>query len=52
VAAQLGVQLHAIDTATAAALVGAALLSVVLFPAVGLGLLGRAYAGEPVPARP
>jgi len=50
VAAQLGVQLHAIDTATAAALVGAALLSVVVFPAVGLGLLGRAHARESVPA--
>ncbi len=39
VAAQVGVQLHALSTASAAAFIGAGLLSVVFFPAFGLGLL-------------
>lgn len=39
VAAQIGVQLHALSTASAAAFIGAGVLSVVFFPAFGLGLL-------------
>ncbi|MDQ6915743.1 MAG: cation:proton antiporter [Actinomycetota bacterium] len=39
VAAQIGVQVHALNTASAAAFIGAGLLSVVFFPAVGLGLV-------------
>jgi hypothetical protein len=39
VAAQIGVQLHALSTASAAAFIGAGVLSVVFFPAFGLGLM-------------
>jgi Kef-type K+ transport system membrane component KefB len=39
-ATQIGLELHLITSATAAALVGAGLLSAVLFPPIGLTLLG------------
>jgi Kef-type K+ transport system membrane component KefB len=39
-ATQIGVQLHLITSGTAAALVGAGLLSAVLFPPIALGLIG------------
>jgi hypothetical protein len=42
VAAHLGVQLHIFDTATSAALIGAALLSVIIFPPIALRLLAKA----------
>jgi len=49
-ATQIGVEIGAIDDATAAALVGAGIASVLLFPAAALILLGRApepdYAGS------
>jgi Kef-type K+ transport system membrane component KefB len=41
VATQIGLQVHALNTASAAALIGAGLLSVVLFPAAGLSLIRR-----------
>jgi Kef-type K+ transport system membrane component KefB len=41
VAAQIGVQVHALTTASAAAFIGAGVLSVVLFPAAGLSLIRR-----------
>lgn len=41
VAATVGKQLETIDAATSAAVVGGGLLSVVLFPPLALGLLGR-----------
>ena len=49
-ATQIGVEIDAIDGATAAALVGAGILSVLLFPAAALVLLGReqSYAGSTV----
>lgn len=49
-ATQIGVEIGAIDAATAAALVGAGIVSVLLFPAAALVLLGRerqpVYAGS------
>jgi Kef-type K+ transport system membrane component KefB len=42
VAAHLGVQLEIFDTATSAALIGAALLSVIIFPPIALRLLAKA----------
>src|SRR4051794_760637 len=51
-ATAIGVDLAVIDTATSAALVAAGLLSVVIFPAFGLALLGaRPDAGASVTAR-
>jgi Kef-type K+ transport system membrane component KefB len=41
-ATQIGVAIHAIDAATAAAFVGAGLLSALLFPTIALGLLRTA----------
>jgi Kef-type K+ transport system membrane component KefB/endonuclease/exonuclease/phosphatase family metal-dependent hydrolase len=41
VAAQVGKEIETIDAATSAAVVGGGLLSVILFPPVALGLLGR-----------
>jgi Kef-type K+ transport system membrane component KefB len=46
VAAHLGTQLHVFDTATAAALIMAGLLSVVLYPPVALALLMRGNTGS------
>jgi Kef-type K+ transport system membrane component KefB len=40
VATQIGLQLHVMVQATATALVGAGLISVVAFPAIAFGLLG------------
>jgi Kef-type K+ transport system membrane component KefB len=45
-ATSVGVELGAVGTADAAALVGAGLLSVLLFPAAALGLLDRAAAAR------
>lgn len=42
VAAHLGVQLEIFDTATSAALIGAALLSVIIFPPIALRLPAKA----------
>jgi len=49
-ATQIGTEIGAIDAATAAALVGAGIVSVLLFPAAALVVLGRqpAYAGSTV----
>ena len=50
VSAQLGVELHTINAATGAALVAAALLSVLIFPLAALTILRRGTA-RPVPQR-
>jgi hypothetical protein len=42
----IGEELGLIGAAEGAALIGAGLLSVLIFPAAGLALLGRARAGE------
>jgi len=41
VATQIGLQLHIMVQATATALVGAGLISVIAFPAIAFGLLGE-----------
>jgi Kef-type K+ transport system membrane component KefB len=46
-ATAIGVDLGLMDAAESAALIGAGLLSVLLFPLGGLALLGRAAPGEP-----
>jgi len=57
-ATQIGVQLGVVSRASAAALVAAGLLSVVIFPALGLGLLRREHPdtaaprGLPTPVMP
>jgi hypothetical protein len=51
-ATAIGLELGLIDAAGSAALVGAGLLSVLIFPLLGLTLLRRAEpAGEPEPRR-
>jgi Kef-type K+ transport system membrane component KefB len=47
-ATQIGVAIHAVDAATAAAFVGAGLLSALLFPTIALGLLRRMPATSPM----
>jgi len=48
-ATAIGVEIGALDAGTAAALVAAGLVSVLLFPAIALGVLqGRAEAAAPV----
>jgi Kef-type K+ transport system membrane component KefB len=51
-ATAIGVELGLLDGAQGAALVGAGLLSVLLFPALGLSLLRRDGAAAPAPATP
>jgi Kef-type K+ transport system membrane component KefB len=46
VATQIGLQLHIMVQATATALVGAGLISVIAFPAIAFGLL-RSEPGQP-----
>ena len=48
-ATQIGVAIHAVDAATAAALVGAGLLSALLFPTAALGLIRDV---QPTPMMP
>jgi hypothetical protein len=50
-ATQIGVELQIISAATSAALVGAGLLSAVLFPPIALSLLQRS-SSKPVPSVP
>jgi Kef-type K+ transport system membrane component KefB len=49
-ATQIGVAIHAIDAATAAAFVGAGLLSALFFPTIATGLLRRADPAMMAPA--
>jgi hypothetical protein len=51
-ATQVGVEIGTIDAGTAAALVGAGILSVVVFPAAALAVLGRASGGVAVEPEP
>jgi len=49
-ATAIGLELGLLDAAESAALIGAGLLSVLIFPVLGLTLLRGAAAGEPEPA--
>jgi hypothetical protein len=49
-ASMIGVELGVIGSATSAALIGAGLLSVLLFPPVAAGILGRSGRPEAAPA--
>jgi predicted Kef-type K+ transport protein len=46
VATQIGLQLHVMVQATATALVGAGLISVIAFPAIGFSILREEREGE------
>ncbi len=50
VATQIGLKLHVMVQATATALVGAGLISVVAFPALAFAILRRERGGQPLPA--
>ena len=49
VAAQIGLRLHTIDADTAAAIIAAGLLTVIIYPAIALTLLARGSSANPTP---